>query len=937
VARELSQLLLDEGIVSPAGLLRALTRQREAGGTLDTALLELGLVSETRLVGALARAADLPAAPLSAYERVDPRARRVFPSKVAERHGLAPFSLEGRELSLVATGPVDLGLLDEVSFMLSLHLAPHVGPEWRVRALIQQLYGGPLAPRLAKLAEQAAARGTSPGVVAAAPEAWVLGGPVTRRELPQVAAPPSKTPVPATAPETGAEPAVPAPARPPPGFAGFGREPGEALEPLSAALYEALETFEAEAADPPPAAAAVEEAVVAEPAPDGEPGTPDRSAPPGWTLAQARAALARAQTRDEVVVTVLRYARDFFQFATVFAVTRDAVAGHDGLGPDGDARDLARTVAIYASDPGIFRTTIETTAPYLGRVDLTAPGNQAVLEALGRGTPRTVLVTPILLRRRPVCLLYADNGRAPVSARRLGDLLLFCSTVGAAFERIIVARKGSGPASAGPLVEEAPAPALPAQQPPGFEPLSAAEAEFLAAGGQLEPEELFAPPPAPPRFEAPAPEAPAPLEPALEEPAAPETLPPEEPLLQEPPPEEPPAWQEPPPEEPPALHEPPQEEPPALQESPGLEEEAPPVASPVEEPPPELPPVAAPPVVADFDPSLLPEVSAEFALPEPEPGPEPLPPEPPAAIEAAPPEPPAAAPPAPDQLEPEPPADDLAWLVGSYLSTAPATPARASLLARLVGQPAAAPMLCELLPGPLDVAPEALATTPAAAQGPLFEALLAIGQAAVPGLLAVLTDTQPERRRAAAVLLGAIGDPATLVPLADRCLDPDPAVAEAAREALTAQRGTPAMRPVPERLRRALASGLATRAGPAARALMALRDAESIPLLIQALEGTDPATAAAAAEALAAITLQRHGASARQWLLWWKENRGRGRAEWLFGGLTAEDREVRAAAAAELERVAAPPVRYSPDMTSEEREPAVRAWASWFTRSGYRL
>ncbi len=73
--RELAQLLLDEGVVGSDGVERALARQREAGGALDTALLELGLVDEARLVGLLSRAADLPAAPLSAYEAVDPRAR----------------------------------------------------------------------------------------------------------------------------------------------------------------------------------------------------------------------------------------------------------------------------------------------------------------------------------------------------------------------------------------------------------------------------------------------------------------------------------------------------------------------------------------------------------------------------------------------------------------------------------------------------------------------------------------------------------------------------------------------------------------------------------------------------------------------------------------------------------------------------------------------
>ena len=336
-----------------------------------------------------------------------------------------------------------------------------------------------------------------------------------------------------------------------------------------------------------------------------------------------------------------------------------------------------------------------------------------------------------------------------------------------------------------------------------------------------------------------------------------------------------------------------------------------------------------PPAAGEVASELLPEVSAEFALPdEPgsSPGPEPLPPEPPLEVEVAP-------------AEAEPPGlpDDPTWLVGAYLTAARDSAARASLLTRLAGLPAAAPILCELLPGTLEVPPEALASTPPAAQGPVLEALAAIGQPAVPHLLAVLGDAQAPRRRAAAALLGAIGDPAALVPLADRCLDSDPAVAEAAREALTAQRGTPAMRPVPERLRRALASGLPARAGAAARALMALRDTESIPNLIQALDGTDPATAAAAAEALAAITLQRHGSDARLWLAWWKQNRGRGRAEWLFGGLTAEDLEVRSAAAAELARVAPPPVRYSPEMTPAERAPAARAWASWFTRSGYRL
>jgi hypothetical protein len=145
------------------------------------------------------------------------------------------------------------------------------------------------------------------------------------------------------------------------------------------------------------------------------------------------------------------------------------------------------------------------------------------------------------------------------------------------------------------------------------------------------------------------------------------------------------------------------------------------------------------------------------------------------------------------------------------------------------------------------------------------------------------------------------------------------------------------MRQASEKLRRALLSGISTRSSPAARAIGALRDAEAIPLLIQVLEASEPETARAAADALATITLQRLGADARRWLAWWKENRGRGRAEWLFSGLTSAERETRVAASVELSLAAPPPVAYSADMPAAEREKAARAWAGWWARSGHVL
>jgi HEAT repeat protein len=201
----------------------------------------------------------------------------------------------------------------------------------------------------------------------------------------------------------------------------------------------------------------------------------------------------------------------------------------------------------------------------------------------------------------------------------------------------------------------------------------------------------------------------------------------------------------------------------------------------------------------------------------------------------------------------------------------------------------------------------------------------------------MLGDAAPPRRRAAVALLGQLGEAAAFLPLTERCFDPDPPVAEAARTALALHRRDPAMKPVPEKLRRALLSGLADKAASAARAIAAMRDAESIPLLIQALEGSDGTTAAASADALATITLQRHGVKARDWLMWWKQNRGRSRTEWLFGALTSGDRDLRLLAATELREVAATPVTYSADLPEAERHAAAQAWQRWFQKGGHRL
>lgn len=389
--------------MSAADAQRATARQQEAGGSLDTALLELDLVDEARLGAYLTRATGLPLAPDLAWGAPDARARRIFPAKVAERHGIAPFALEGRDLSVVSAYPPDLGLLDEISFMLSLHLKPYVAAEWRVRELVHRLYGTTVPLRLRALRERAG--GSEPDEV---PEPDIEEEPLG--EAPVARAAPPEPVKPQPRPE--GVPPLPTPA--------VDRPNGKARS-TPEELKRALGSF-------------------ATPLPASGPAREGAFSAPGWTLGEARAAIASAADRDEVIRATLRYVRDFFEYAAVFAVTRDALYGHEALGRDESAREECRRVAVELSDPGFFRTAIETHGPYLGPPALD-PVTASILAGLHRTSPRTVLLHPVSLRERTVCVFYADNGDAPVSARRLGDLFLVLGSLGTALGRVIRERK----------------------------------------------------------------------------------------------------------------------------------------------------------------------------------------------------------------------------------------------------------------------------------------------------------------------------------------------------------------------------------------------------------------------------------------------------------------------------------------------------------------
>jgi len=112
---QLGQLLIQQGALTGEQLDRALTYQRESGGSLllGEVLQKLNLCSEEAVMAALAGAYGVPFARVS--PRVaDPKVMDVLPREFLDRHTVLPMFKVRNRLTLAVNEPANLFLMEEI-------------------------------------------------------------------------------------------------------------------------------------------------------------------------------------------------------------------------------------------------------------------------------------------------------------------------------------------------------------------------------------------------------------------------------------------------------------------------------------------------------------------------------------------------------------------------------------------------------------------------------------------------------------------------------------------------------------------------------------------------------------------------------------------------------------------------------------------------------
>lgn len=140
MATRLGDLLLKQGLISTAQLDEALKYQVIFGGKLGTNLIEMGLLEEEEIAGALSQQYCVPTVSADEVMNVAAPVLALLPRELAEQHNIIPLKVEGRRLTLLMPDPSNFTLIDDLAFRTGMIIKPVVAAEVRLILALEKHY-----------------------------------------------------------------------------------------------------------------------------------------------------------------------------------------------------------------------------------------------------------------------------------------------------------------------------------------------------------------------------------------------------------------------------------------------------------------------------------------------------------------------------------------------------------------------------------------------------------------------------------------------------------------------------------------------------------------------------------------------------------------------------------------------------------------------------
>ncbi len=138
--KKLGEMLMDQGLIDETQLRSAMGHQKNWGGKLGSALIDLGFLGEEDIARVLE--GQLRQHCLSQTELVpQPEALKLMTMQDALKMMVLPLKLADHELTLAMANPFDLGLTDELGFKFGKRVKGVMAVESTIKKAIKKYYG----------------------------------------------------------------------------------------------------------------------------------------------------------------------------------------------------------------------------------------------------------------------------------------------------------------------------------------------------------------------------------------------------------------------------------------------------------------------------------------------------------------------------------------------------------------------------------------------------------------------------------------------------------------------------------------------------------------------------------------------------------------------------------------------------------------------------
>jgi len=139
INKQLGELLIDRGLLTPEKLEKALVYQRDKGGLIGEIIVELGFVKEEDIAQALTTQYGFPFLPLGNYD-INADILSIIPVRVAKQYLLIPVDKIGNNLTIAMSNPLNVQAVEDVELLSGCSVQIFVSTSSDVKKAIERYY-----------------------------------------------------------------------------------------------------------------------------------------------------------------------------------------------------------------------------------------------------------------------------------------------------------------------------------------------------------------------------------------------------------------------------------------------------------------------------------------------------------------------------------------------------------------------------------------------------------------------------------------------------------------------------------------------------------------------------------------------------------------------------------------------------------------------------